>query len=330
MDMKIDFLVKGTEKISCKYNECKKPKLSVIIITYNHEKYIKECLDSILSQKTDFDLEILLGEDDSEDRTREICIEYAEKYPEKISLFLHDRNNVIYVNGKPTGNYNFIYSITKARGEYIAICEGDDYWIDDCKLQKQVDALEKHKEHSICFHDVVECYEDSKKSNFLACKKQKEVTLLQDILQRNYIPTCSVVFRNQNITNIPHWFVKSMAGDWLLHLINAQYGSILYIDKVMGVHRIHQGCIWSSNTHIKNILTSLEIYDLLEENFKPCKEEYRWAFLFGKSNLIYQLAYEYKKRKSLIRSYYFLTKSLFLRPGFSFLDPRVYVQFYKG
>ena len=83
-------------------------KASVLITTYNHEKYIRQALDSVLMQKTDFDFEILIGEDDSKDLTREICKEYAEKYASKVRLFLNDRANVIYLNGKPTGRWNFI------------------------------------------------------------------------------------------------------------------------------------------------------------------------------------------------------------------------------
>lgn len=328
--MDINFIIKGAERVFCKENECNNPKVSVIVATYNHEKYIRDCLESILSQKTNFNFEVLLGEDNSEDKTRDICIKYAEMYPEKISLFLHDRSNVVYIKGKPTGNYNFLFSLNKARGEYIAICEGDDYWVDNYKLQRQIDALDQHKECSICFHNVIECYEDDEKRNFLACnKKQKEITLLQDLLRRNYIPTCSTVFRNHKKRKIPKWFIESIAGDWLLHLINSQYGSILYIDEVMGVHRIHQGCTWSFNGQLCNILASLEIYNLIGKHFEPCKNKYRWAFLFGKADLIYQLAYEYKKRKKKVRAYYFLVKSLMTKPGFSFLDIREYIKFYK-
>jgi glycosyltransferase involved in cell wall biosynthesis len=328
--MNIDFSIKGTEKVFCKENACDNPKISVIVTTYNHEKYIRDCMESILSQKTNFNFEILLGEDNSKDKTRDICIKYAEMHPEKISLFLHDRSNVIYIKGKPTGNYNFLFSLNKARGEYIAICEGDDYWLDNCKLQRQVDILEQDKKYSLCFHNVIEWYEASGKRNFLACnKKQKKITSLQDLLKGNYIPTCSVVFRNQKESKIPKWFIESIAGDWLLHLINSQYGNILYINEVMGVHRVHQGCTWASNEQLYNILDSLDIYSLIGKHFEPCKNEYRWDFLLGKADLIYQLACEYKKRKKNAQAYYFLVKSLIIKPGFSFLDTKEYIKFYK-
>src|SRR5690606_4409195 len=113
------------------------PVVSVCVQTYQHAPYIRECLDSILMQKTDFPFEILLGEDESSDGTREICIEYAEKFPDKIKLFLHRRENNIQIFGYPTGRFNFLTNLYSSNGKYIAICEGDDYWTDSDKLQKQ-------------------------------------------------------------------------------------------------------------------------------------------------------------------------------------------------
>jgi hypothetical protein len=97
----------------------------------------------------------------------------------------------------------------------------------------------------------------------------------------------------------------------------------------MGVHRVHQGCTWASNEQLYNILDSLDIYSLIGKHFEPCKNEYRWDFLLGKADLIYQLACEYKKRKKNAQAYYFLVKSLIIKPGFSFLDTKEYIKFYK-
>ena len=127
-----------------------KPLVSVCVQTYQHADFIKQCLDSILMQQTNFDFEILLGEDESTDGTKEICIEYAEKHPDKIRLFLHKRENVIHIGGHPTGRFNMLYNLNEARGKYIALCEGDDYWTDPLKLQKQVDFLEKNNAFDIC------------------------------------------------------------------------------------------------------------------------------------------------------------------------------------
>ena len=112
--------------------------VSVIVQTFNHEKYLRQCLDSILAQKTNFNFEILIGEDNSSDKTRDICIEYAKTFPEQIRLFLHSPENKISVLNSPTGNFNAFYNLFSANGDYIAFCEGDDMWTDqinyNCKL----------------------------------------------------------------------------------------------------------------------------------------------------------------------------------------------------
>src|SRR5690606_11365827 len=113
------------------------PLVSVCVQTYQHVRYIRQCLDGILMQKTTFGVEILLGEDNSSDGTRQICIAYADKYPDKIRLFLHHRANNIMINGLHTGRFNFFHNLFSANGKYIAICEGDDYWIDPFKLRSE-------------------------------------------------------------------------------------------------------------------------------------------------------------------------------------------------
>ena len=119
-------------------------KVSVFMITYNHEKYIAEAIDSVLMQKTDFDFDIVIGEDCSTDATRRIVLEYSRKYPDKIKLLLHNVN-VGFIS-------NLMYVLEACTGKYIAMCEGDDYWTDPFKLQKQVDFLEANKEYVLATH----------------------------------------------------------------------------------------------------------------------------------------------------------------------------------
>lgn len=144
-------------------------------------------------QKTDFPFEILLGEDASTDGTREICIEYANKYPDRIRLFLPDRRNNIAVLGKATGRFNILYNVFSARGRYIALCEGDDYWTDPLKLQKQFLFIRNDKSIAMCAHDVEIVYEGgvSERSPFRNC-------LIPDRLDFNFalrnhvVPTPSI------------------------------------------------------------------------------------------------------------------------------------------
>ena len=115
------------------------PLVSICVQACNHESYISECIESLLNQKTNFDYEILIGEDPSSDDTRNICIKYAEDYPERISLFLHNKKNNIIINDMETGRFNVLYNLYKSRGNFISFCDGDDFWIDEYKIQKQYD-----------------------------------------------------------------------------------------------------------------------------------------------------------------------------------------------
>lgn len=127
------------------------PEVSVILITYNHRNYIEKSIESILKQVIDFPIEIIIGDDDSTDGTREICIKYAKKYPEIIRLFLHNRKNNIKILGKPCAVFQYYYNILHSRGKYIAVISGDDEWGDDNKLQMQYSYLESHLDCSLVF-----------------------------------------------------------------------------------------------------------------------------------------------------------------------------------
>ena len=117
------------------------PVVSVHLLTYNHADYIREAIESVLMQEVDFPMEIVLGDDDSSDGTREICIEYAEQYPDLIRLQLHHRDNNIHLHGRPTHLFQYWYNTLSARGRYIAVLSGDDYWTDKTKLKKQYRSL---------------------------------------------------------------------------------------------------------------------------------------------------------------------------------------------
>ena len=127
---------------------CQHPVVSVCMITYNHEPYIRQAIEGVLMQKTDFEFELVIGEDASTDKTREICFEYQKKYPDKIRVLWWHEN--LYRNPHPAGG-NGARNRARCRGEFIALCEGDDYWIDPLKLQKQVDVMRQHPEVSLCF-----------------------------------------------------------------------------------------------------------------------------------------------------------------------------------
>lgn len=249
------------------------PMLSVCVQTYQHVNYIRECLDGVLMQDVDFEYEILLGEDDSNDGTREICIEYAEKYPDKIRLFLHKRENNIKINGRPSGRFNFLNNLYNAKGKYIALCEGDDYWTDPLKLQKQIDFLEQNDDYSLCFHKTLALHENSEDDYYFPDFNCETTIERINLYKGNIIPTCSIVFRNRK--ELPSGIEKIPFGDWPLHLYNLGFGKGKYFNNVMGVYRINTTSYWSSQMKIAQIRQMVSVFDYYQEKFVSNKLEER-------------------------------------------------------
>ncbi len=243
---------------------CKEPLVSVCVQTYQHVDFIRECLDGILMQKTDFPYEILLGEDASTDGTRGICVEYANKHPDRIRLFLHDRRNSIAVLGKATGRFNFLYNVFSARGRYIALCEGDDYWTDPLKLQKQSLFMRNDRSIAMCVHDVEIVYEGgvSKRSPFRKCLIPDKLDF-NFVLRNHVVPTPSIFFRRDLFKNIPDWFTNVLSGDRALVLLIVSKGDCLYLGEKMAIKRKNpSGITQSGDYHDKDrmILNKLYLY----------------------------------------------------------------------
>ncbi len=219
------------------------PLVSVHMITYNHEKFISEAIDGVLMQKTTFPIELIIGEDCSIDSTRKICEEYALKYLNIIALLPSEQNL------GPAKNGLRLYKHFK--GKYIAYCEGDDYWIDPLKLQKQVDFLEANPEFSICFHKV-KILKDDKLIDDYITREVLETTTILDLAEGNYIHTPSVMFRrNQNVIDAFESVGTLPISDYVLHMLNAKYGKIKKLHDVMGVYRIHEGGVHSYKSDIR-------------------------------------------------------------------------------
>lgn len=226
-----------------------KPTLSVCLITYNQAQYIKEAIDSILMQKVNFAWELIIADDYSTDGTREILLEYKRKSPDFIKLILQ-KNNV-------GPEKNWLDLMARPKSKYVIYVEGDDYFTDPSKLQKQVDFLETHQDFSLCFHPVKVTYEDGSKPDEVfpspAYRFNKNVLELKDLLARNFIQTNSAMYRWRFIEeDIKDIFPKNIApGDWFLHILHAQDGKIGFIDECMSVYRRHPGGLWWSSHNNK-------------------------------------------------------------------------------
>jgi predicted O-linked N-acetylglucosamine transferase (SPINDLY family)/predicted SAM-dependent methyltransferase/glycosyltransferase involved in cell wall biosynthesis len=213
-------------------------KVSILIITYNHDQFIAQAIDSVLMQEVDFDYEIVIGEDCSTDSTRQIVLDYQRKYPDKIRLLLPEENLGMLKN--------FVSTYKACQGEYVALLEGDDYWISPRKLAVQVNFLDNNPDCSMCFNDTVtiEAGEHSEPTLFIPRSSAKAYTIKR-LLQYNFISTPSVMYRHKLIGEFPSWYYEQSLGDWSLHILHAQHGKIGYIDEVMSAYRIHSAGAWS-------------------------------------------------------------------------------------
>ncbi len=206
--------------------------VSVCMIAYNHEEYIVQAVESALEQQTDFPYEIVIGEDCSTDRTRELLVGLQQRHPDRIRLLLPEKN----LGMMP----NFIQTLNACRGRYIALLEGDDYWTDARKLQQQVDFLERNPDFVICFHKARVVYERIAGESHVSNVNQKSVSTIEDIIGGWFMMTATIVFRREAMPEFPAWFSRVLNGDYALQLLlTHRGGKIYFLDQEMAVYRRH-------------------------------------------------------------------------------------------
>lgn len=237
------------------------PKISICTITYNHEEFIAQAIEGVIMQKTIASYELVIGDDCSTDGTRGICLGYQKKFPDRIRLILREGN---------VGSLkNFIQTLFTCKGQYVALLEGDDYWTDPYKLQKQADFLDNNPDFAICFHLVD--WLDQESGRIKDWKYgppiRKPYYTIDDLLEHsNFIPTCSVMFRNNLFNKFPEWFFNSPVGDFPLNILNAQYGKIGFINEPMAVYRRHKGGLHGGRSKAQNLKELLRAYELMRQN----------------------------------------------------------------
>jgi len=223
------------------------PKVSISIITYNHKDFIAKALDSVLMQKTDFDYEIIVGDDFSTDGTQDILKKYQAKYPDIIQLILHPKHNP----GVP-GRVNNITNLYACRGEYIALLDGDDYWTNENKLSIQVAILEEKNDHVIVGHTARRLDVNGKDLgtywNFGRNQGKEGSYTLTDILNTGlcFAQTSTLMFRNGLINEFPEWFWRVISADFALQLLVTQYGKLYYLSEPMTAYVQHNNSFMSS------------------------------------------------------------------------------------
>lgn len=232
------------------------PTVSVCCITYNHERYLAQALDSVLMQQTDFAVEVVIGEDCSPDGTRRIALDYEQRFPGRIRVLQHATNQGIM--------RNLMATMAACTGQYIAFLEGDDYWTDPQKLQRQVQVMETDPACSLCIHDAEVFTEDGSAPSYLFSSKfghilpaGAEATFSQTDLARLgwFMPSAAMLFRRAALPQpLPAWFAGVFSGDFTLQLLATQRGHVRYLPRVMSRYRLHAGGVMqtSHNTLAQN------------------------------------------------------------------------------
>jgi len=291
------------------------PLLTICTVAYNQEKFITQTLDGFVMQRTDFKFEAIVGDDCSTDGTAKIISDYARKYPEIIKPVLRTKNIGAVSNSSDV--------LTKATGKYIALCEGDDYWTDPLKLQKQVDFLEANPEYAICFHPVEILTPDGKLEHDFLTRKVPETTDIYDLAKGNYLHTPSVVSRNDPEVVRDFVSLKSPVGDYVFSLLNAQRGKIKKLTGEMAVYRYGVGVWRPYSPEYHTVLRLLceyfqekdrKVYELLKlKKDRPAANYMRVRFQAGDGNgaLVYFEGLDAGSKKDLLRYLVYSENTLF-------------------
>lgn len=264
-------------------------KVSVFVVTYNQEKYIQECLDGIVNQKVNFEYEVVIGEDCSTDKTLEICKMYADKYSQ-IKL-LPSKKNMGFIK-------NWERVLNACEGEYIAMCEGDDYWSDINKLQKQVDFLDENQEYSVCGGLINHYYEESKTFEALEMPdavlypKGRDVTL-DNFMYPYIMRTATICFRRKALNGIDRF---SKIKDVILFAALLEQGKGFVFNQIFSVYRKHNLGEWSKLNEEQKILYDLDSYGELDKHYHSKSKSIREYFLKRNFDLFFTNYKLYKEK----------------------------------
>jgi len=234
------------------------PAVSVCMITFNQEAFIAQAVESAVRQKTTFEYEVICGDDASTDATPQILQDLERRHTPRLRVISRPANLGV--------NRNLVATMQECRGKYIALLEGDDYWNDEEKLQLQQDFLESHPEDAICFHRVEVHRDGTSTGQRLPSGHMPRRSTLTDLVERgNFIPTPSVMFRNHVADGFPEWLFDLKIGDLPLHVINARFGDIGFLDRTMAAYRVHPGGTFSSIPNTTRVHEVVRMYSHLND-----------------------------------------------------------------
>lgn len=247
------------------------PLVSICCITYNHEKFIADAISGFLMQKTTFPFEIIIHDDASTDSTRDVIMQYQSEHPDLIRTIFQTENQY------SQGNHAFPFTFQAAKGKYLALCEGDDYWIDPYKLQKQVDFLENNPEYVICYHNNVYYYQDTNKPLVLREDNPWDTYTLSDVIKYNVytaqtkttIPghTATAVFRSDCVTQLPNWCLSAYNIDIPLFIHISRFGLSKFFPETMSVYRVHNKGLSRGQKGLPFFINRANMYKAINKEF---------------------------------------------------------------
>lgn len=269
-----------------------KPLISIACISYNHDRYIEQAINSWLNQIVDCDFEIVIGDDKSTDNTLQIIQLFKDKYPEKIKV-LDNSSNLGVMR-------NFARTLNSCSGSYIAICEGDDYWPDNQKLQLQLDVLRANPNIALCFTNAEILYEDTKNTKLVFTNKIEQQFSFKEYLN-NYspIPTASMFFKNVISKHSFDHFYDFLSGDYVLRFILGDHGDFYYLNKVTAVYRKHEQGVSKAYANSKHIENGFKLNSILDKEYN-----HKYSFFLRRHNYpqYEKLVYAYIREKSYFRA----------------------------
>lgn len=281
--------------------------LSVRLMTYNHSKYILQAMQSIDSQQTNFDFEVLVGDDFSTDGNMDIIRSFNSTNPRAHwKIIERTEGDSYHVERQKNGRaQNFYDILKKCNGKYIALLDGDDYWTDDSKLQRQVDLLESDTQAIGCFHNstVVDDNDKVKWDRYFEGKDGARYDQEDSVYTlRSAYSTGSLVFRDTAIRSQLEEFLK-IGTDFILEVLITNHGDLVFMDRNMSAYRFHEGGVWQGNTEFKNKLEIVNRY-LFLYNREPYRSRYGkflWEQIMEIYNELLGKAKEESQKKDLNR-----------------------------
>ena len=276
--------------------------VTVVCITYNHEKYLRDALDGILSQKTDFKYKVVIHDDASTDNTAKIIAEYVLKYP-RIIVPIYQKENQ-YQKGV---NILKEYVSPLLEGKYYAYCEGDDYWCDPCKLQKQVDFMRTHTDYSACVHNTIQIDCRSGKQKLLYPRKEKDIGLKDVVRKSGAAFHISSILSKTEYFLLPDELTAKGLGDYPKTIYLAINGKIRFINKTMSVYRYYSDGSWTaknfgSSDESKAITLNNNNIMMLDSFDQYFNRRYHDLFCDAIDLKRIEILYKQKKYREIIRS----------------------------